>query len=510
MNYFYGNEDVSSKCRKLAENSVFSLAGNQNLNSLFGDPLPNVEKEFKIQCTDGTSITLPEHRNFDISIKITKSLEIVVARYNETLEWMNNFEIFQNHSYTIYNKGPNENFVQNGDNITIQLDNVGRNDHTYLHHIVKNYDCLADVTVFFPGSLQMPFKFIAGVALLRKVQETGKAWMFGKHCKDICKHFEDFQIEKWMCSAGVNRAINSEENLSLAEIRPLGKWYQKYYGSQLTEMFFFHGILSVDRETILKRPLSFYEEMVRQLSLSSNPEVGHYIERTWHAMFPGISVIPLSPDSAFLYSNIMIPNRVFFAAFGTKNCDRIDWQARVSGYFNVVEVFDETRMQKLMNMNVERLLYKPLVIKHMLSLLNNGEILYYCDSTCDILLGDNNLTEIFNAILCGDDYDNVVCLRTGRLEAQFTKMDVLKKIPTVNVTSNQYSPACFILKKTTEIVQLIDCWIDLQSQVENCNAISTEENLPSFIEHDVDSLFSLLLKSHKKTFESRIFFCKNE
>ena len=38
-------------------------------------------------------------------------VEIVVARYNEDLEWIKN-EPFNKYKYTVYNKGPNENYVK--------------------------------------------------------------------------------------------------------------------------------------------------------------------------------------------------------------------------------------------------------------------------------------------------------------------------------------------------------------------------------------------------------------
>ena len=46
---------------------------------------------------------------------------------------------------TIYNKG--DSHIPN----SISLHNVGRESHTYLYHIVNNWDKLADRTVFFQG-----------------------------------------------------------------------------------------------------------------------------------------------------------------------------------------------------------------------------------------------------------------------------------------------------------------------------------------------------------------------
>lgn len=66
---------------------------------------------------------------------------IVVARYNEDVEWVKKYE-----NHIIYNKGSDIPEPH------IRLENVGREAHTYLHHIVKNYDNLSDYVVFLQGN----------------------------------------------------------------------------------------------------------------------------------------------------------------------------------------------------------------------------------------------------------------------------------------------------------------------------------------------------------------------
>ena len=68
-----------------------------------------------------------------------RTVEIVVARYNETLGWLNEYP-FNQFKYIIYNKGDNYTFVKTGVQQIINLENVGRCDHTYLYHIIENYN----------------------------------------------------------------------------------------------------------------------------------------------------------------------------------------------------------------------------------------------------------------------------------------------------------------------------------------------------------------------------------
>jgi len=79
---------------------------------------------------------------------------IVVARYNEELEWT---KLLSN--VIIYNKGtpyaPPLSDELDGVNVQrcnqILLSNVGREGHTYYKHICDNYDNLADYTFFLQG-----------------------------------------------------------------------------------------------------------------------------------------------------------------------------------------------------------------------------------------------------------------------------------------------------------------------------------------------------------------------
>jgi hypothetical protein len=77
---------------------------------------------------------------------LKKKFQIVVARYNEDIKWLLPYKDIT----IIYNKG-DYNLLLNKFNV-IYLNNVGRESHTYLYHIINNYDNLADRTIFFQGN----------------------------------------------------------------------------------------------------------------------------------------------------------------------------------------------------------------------------------------------------------------------------------------------------------------------------------------------------------------------
>ena len=66
-------------------------------------------------------------------------MKLVISRYKEDLGWE------ESYTNVVYNKGvslPN----------TITLPNVGREGHTYIYHILSNYENLDDYTVFLQGN----------------------------------------------------------------------------------------------------------------------------------------------------------------------------------------------------------------------------------------------------------------------------------------------------------------------------------------------------------------------
>lgn len=66
--------------------------------------------------------------------------EVVIAKYNENINWAKKLK-----DVTIYDKSNNP--VPG----SIPLENIGREAHTFLYHIVTRYDTLADITIFLQG-----------------------------------------------------------------------------------------------------------------------------------------------------------------------------------------------------------------------------------------------------------------------------------------------------------------------------------------------------------------------
>lgn len=211
-------------------------------------------------------------------------IEIVVSRFNEPLEWLK-IEPFNKHNVTIYNKGDNDNFYKPSGSKVINLKNVGRCDHTYLYHIIENYDKLCDNTVFLPGSANMKYKINKAKKQVREVEKHDNTVFIGTQYPMSVDHImHDFALDNWKASNNANIQKNSESKLKPANVRPFGKWYKDKFKHKTHYVSFF-GILGINKKHIQQHPKNYYQTLIKELDTHSNPEVGHYFERSWNAIF---------------------------------------------------------------------------------------------------------------------------------------------------------------------------------------------------------------------------------
>jgi len=210
--------------------------------------------------------------------------DIIVSRYNEDLNWTKE-EPFNRFSYIVYNKGNNDNFEKSNVKDIINLPNVGRCDHTYLYHIVENYHKLACINVFFPGSLNLEHKKNNAKKILYNIIKYKKAIFLGTKSSNLKRDFSNFTLDKWGCTNPANAQLNPEQVLLPALLRPYGKWFNYHFGNILVKYWCVYGIFSIQRIDIIKHPKIRYQKLLNAVSRHSNPEVGHYLERSWAAVF---------------------------------------------------------------------------------------------------------------------------------------------------------------------------------------------------------------------------------
>jgi len=180
--------------------------------------------------------------------KITKNIEIVISRYNENLEWLK-YKPYNKFSVIIYNKGTNNNFYKPPLlKKIINLPNVGVCDHTYLYHIINNYNNLAEITIFLPGSCMNFIKKIITTNVINKTIENNNTVIYSNYVKNgIINYLYDFKLDNWNTSNSENKKLNNDSILRKCDITPFGNWYKKNFNNLNINYITYFGIFSISK-----------------------------------------------------------------------------------------------------------------------------------------------------------------------------------------------------------------------------------------------------------------------
>ena len=207
--------------------------------------------------------------------------QIIISKYNEDISWVKQIDNGEAEIF-IYNKGPKITEEYSQEVKILDLENVGRESHTYLHHIINNYDELPEKIIFtqahpndhvsenfksdFFDFLNSPDEFryfsknILGMRIDQDgVEESGilnGSFWRNKHSLESCCVTVPFELipkiesKKWIFGTG--------------------------------------AIFGVSRRSILKNSKEFYQGCLDILVKSSdpiNPPEGHAFERSWYLIF---------------------------------------------------------------------------------------------------------------------------------------------------------------------------------------------------------------------------------
>lgn len=186
--------------------------------------------------------------------------KVIVSRYNEDIRWT------KKHNCLIYNKGPDK---VDG---SIKLDNVGREAHTYLRHIITNYHSLDDNLIFVQGN---PFEHGLDFDSLFYIDDDGYS-----------SKIQDLSSNRW----GEN--MSNKEDFTISEWKgrisnPKGYRLKEWWEETTREPYvrsprvFWSAMFSVKKEFVLKRSLDSYIAIYQTLLHDHTPVEAHYCERTW-------------------------------------------------------------------------------------------------------------------------------------------------------------------------------------------------------------------------------------
>jgi hypothetical protein len=181
---------------------------------------------------------------------------IIVARYNENVEWTKQFP-----NVRIYNKGTK---LDDGYN-EFFLNNVGREGHTYYKYICDNYDNLSDYNIFLQG---YPFDHSPNI-----MENLNKC---------INNINKEMSIDFGFLSEQIHNSSLDTELSRYPECKNIHTNWVRVFGvnSSNQKCIFGSGAqFIVSKNKILKNKKEFYENIVKMLEYDIDPLEGYDIER---------------------------------------------------------------------------------------------------------------------------------------------------------------------------------------------------------------------------------------
>ena len=202
-------------------------------------------------CSQSES-SLPESfRDFPDTDRIVErgQVQLVVARYKEDLAWLDPFSGFD---VLVYDKS--------GEAAENPLPNIGREAHTYLHHIITHYDDLAETIVFLQGDPHF-------------------------HCRDLYEKVHAVHRGTEYVPLSETLIVEQADGTPTHPGLSLDSMYERLLSGSGPLYYVTHSAacFAVSRERIRARPKSFYEKMLQ--AILDDPNGPWQAERLWPHIF---------------------------------------------------------------------------------------------------------------------------------------------------------------------------------------------------------------------------------
>lgn len=201
-------------------------------------------------------------------------VEYIIAHYNEDLEWIKPFA----DKCIIYHKW-NEEKPRFPIKKWIKLENVWREWHTYLYHIINNYNYLADINIFLQWNISDHSKNVFDNPL--KYEKITKKYSFAIPNLTLFKKRKKQIIHIWKFVEMIKSWNMKKAQLNFSE------FYKNIFGEKQPFVIpvFYWWNFWVSKKIIYSRDINFYKKIYNYLNTHHNPEEWHYLERLWFQVF---------------------------------------------------------------------------------------------------------------------------------------------------------------------------------------------------------------------------------
>lgn len=212
------------------------------------------------------------------------SYKIIVSRYDEGIEF---FDTEMNNCI-IYNKGE-----PLGIENEILLPNVGRENETYLHYIIDNYNNLPDIVLFTRAKINQYIPDINTVLELKN-RAINSALVYGKSETNLCHNINMCTNDYCgLCVYISEKPYNSyspkyfEGNYLNNTPVLFTDWFKQNIDSNFPNIvsMYLMNCFAVKKETILNHSIDYYQKLIVNVNHDVNPAEGNFFDRCWYHIF---------------------------------------------------------------------------------------------------------------------------------------------------------------------------------------------------------------------------------
>ncbi|NCC25774.1 MAG: DUF3431 domain-containing protein [Deltaproteobacteria bacterium] len=202
---------------------------------------------------------------------------IVVARFREEISWVGQTGL----PTVVYDKSGRRGPYHS-------LPNIGREAHTYLYHILKNYPRFPTYTFFSQGD---PFPHFSSGTTPELLAKTIRELVF----RNICfKGLASYSIRCDRMGRPHELALGGKSGVwaGASHDIPVGEVYKHLFQGPVPTSFHTRapaGLFLVHKDRILARPREFYARAMNLVLADPGDEwnTGHAFERLWAIIFNG-------------------------------------------------------------------------------------------------------------------------------------------------------------------------------------------------------------------------------
>lgn len=215
---------------------------------------------------------------------------LVVSHYKEDLNWLKSLNEAQVDACLVYHKYHNKNLdsyldVFYEDSKNIYLANIGREAHTYLMHIVQNYNSLYDLEIFCQGN---PFEHC--INFFEEINFLNYNIDF-KQFGHIERTLEREKIKESVADFNfkyLNNLIVKDPQWTRANFFHVDSIHLDLFGEQMPEVSYLkpYAQFAVSKSCIRSHSIETYKRLLDYFNDNVNYNVmAWHMEYFWHILF---------------------------------------------------------------------------------------------------------------------------------------------------------------------------------------------------------------------------------